>query len=394
MKCAQLRASLAIWLFVAMLFAGCQPVPAPTSRVNPPGPDSSEVDTATAAPSTTLQAASEGMTPTPSPPLEPTHTPTRPPTLTPTPHPIFPFTIPGLRDREYLGGQISIRSVLEENGAFSVNYIEYPSDTLRITGLMHVPTGAGPFPVVILIHGYYERGNYFAGAGTWQAAESFARQGYLAIAPDLRSWGESDSGLSLFHTGLVADVLNLIASLDALPQADSDKVGLWGHSMGGGIAMKVLAAADHPVKAAVLYAPNSADDADLIARWGPGCLPGESEAAGDRCNPAEVIPADTPQGLVEAYLEYARDTEALQQVASIYHLEAITTPVQIHIGTADGQFLGETPPHWSQKLADALQAAGKEVEYYTYPGQGHSFTGKSWIEFQSRAVEFFNNHLK
>ncbi len=324
--------------------------------------------------------------------------PTQPPpatqTPTPTPHPLFTFTIPGLRARTFEGGPIRVRSVLDQNEAFTLNYIEYPSDGLAITGLMHLPAGEGPFPVLILLHGYFDRDNYFTGADTWQAAEFFSRRGYLVLAPDFRSWGESDTGLSLFHTGLVADVLSLINSLDSLPEADINNIGLWGHSMGGGIATKVLAVADPRLKAAVLYAPNSADDADLIARWGAGCLPGQSETAGDRCNPAEVIPPDTPQELIDAYQAAAADPEFLRQVAPLYHLEAITAPVQIHIGTADGQFLVETPPQWSEKLADALQAAGKEVEYYTYQDQGHAFTGESWTTFLTRALDFYDIHLK
>ena len=278
---------------------------------------------------------------------------------------------------------------MEQNEAFSRYYIDYPSDDLTITGIMHVPTGAGPFPVLILLHGYYERDQYFAGAGTWQAADFFARHGYLVIAPDLRSWGESDVGLSLFHTGLVADVLNLISSLPSVPEADPARVNLWGHSMGGGIATKVLTVDDR-VQTAVLYAPNSADDADLIARWGAGCLPGQSELAGDHCNPAEIIPPDTPQDLIDSYLIAAADPDFLQQVAPLYHLNALTTPLQIHIGAADGQSLVETPTEWSKKLAEALQSANRDVTYFTYPGQGHFFTGDSWTLLLERALALFD----
>lgn len=175
---------------------------------------------------------------------------------TATPHLLFPFTIPGLRQRDFPGGQIQVRAALEQNESFTQSYIEYPSDGLTITGLMYVPTGTGPFPILILLHGYIDREQYYAGADTWQAAEFFARQGYLVLAPDLRSWGESDTGLSLFHMGLVIDVLNLIGSLETLPEADLARIGLWGHSMGGGLASKVLTI-DERVGAAVLYAPTA-----------------------------------------------------------------------------------------------------------------------------------------
>ena len=310
-----------------------------------------------------------------------------------TQHPLFPYTIFGLRDRAYPGGEIVLQRVLEQSDAFTRYYINYPSDDLTITGILHLPTGPGPFPVLILLHGYIERDLYFSGADTWQAAEFFARQGYLVLAPDLRSWGESDPGLSLFHTGLVIDVLNLINIIPSLPQADATKIGLWGHSMGGGIVTKVLTI-ESRIRAAVLYAPNSADDADLLTRWGVGCLSTQSEAAGDHCNPAEIIPANTSSEIIEAYLIAAKDPEFLKAVAPIFHLEAISAPIQLHIGDDDGQFLAETPPAWSFKLVEALETHNKEIDYYIYPGQGHSFIGDSWVYFLQRSLTFFNQNLQ
>jgi dienelactone hydrolase len=312
---------------------------------------------------------------------------------TATPDPIYPFTIAGLRARPYAGGEIRVRAVLAETADFTRSYIEYPSDGLTITGMMQSPPGEGPFPVIILLHGYYDRAYYWSGAGTEEAADYFNSHGYLTIAPDFRSWGESDVGPSLFHSGLVVDTLNLIASLPSLPQADPARVGLWGHSMGGGVATKVLVV-DSRVKAAVLYAPNSADDADIIGRWGPGCLPGQSEAAGDKCNPAEVISSDLPMEIVSAYLETATNPQLLRQVAPLYHLEQVTAPVQIHIGTADGAGAAETPPEWSEKLYEALQAAEKEVTYYVYPNQGHFFSGESWALLLERALNLFDKQLR
>jgi dipeptidyl aminopeptidase/acylaminoacyl peptidase len=297
-----------------------------------------------------------------------------------------------MRERDYPGGTITIRQMLEQNEAFTRYYVDYPSDDLTITGILHVPAGEGPFPTIILLHGFIEQNGYWSGADTWQAAEFFAGNGYLTIAPDFRSWGESDTGHSFFHMGLVADTINLISSLPSLPQADPGRLGLWGHSMGGGIATKVLVIDDRPA-AAVLYAPNSADDADLIARWGPGCLPGQSLTLGDKCNPAEIIPLGLPEPLVQNYLEAAADPDLLQQVAPINYLDAVSAPVQIHIGTADGAALGETPPEWSEKLFAALAAAGKDVDYFAYPGQGHIFIGRDWELLMERSLALFDQQL-
>ncbi len=389
------KIQLAIWvvLLTAVLLAACRTAP---NTIPNPTPQDMAIATRTPTPAathpipaTTPSAAAVTIVPS----LEPTAVATSTPTPTPTPHPLYAYTIPALRIQAFSGGQIRTRAILEQNEAFTRTYIDYPSDGLTITGMMHVPTGTGPFPVLILLHGYVDRDQYYAGSDTSQAADYFARRGYLVLAPDLRSWGESDSGLSLFHMGLVVDVLNLISSLLSVPEADPARVGLWGHSMGGGIATKVLTI-DERVKTAVLYAPNSADDADLIARWGPGCLPGQSEAAGDHCNPAEIIPPNTEPELVEAYLAAAANPDFLREVAPLYHVANITAPIQIHIGTADGEFLAETPPEWSEKLATALQAANRDVAFFTYPDQGHFFTGTSWTTLLDRALALFDEQLK
>ena len=302
-----------------------------------------------------------------------------------------PYTIAGLRQRDYPGGTIEINSWMADEAYFDKYAITYPSDGLTISGILQIPKGEGPFPVIILNHGYHERPTYFSGAGTWQQAEYLNYRGYLTIAPDYRSWGKSDSGPSFFHTGLVADVLNLIASLPSLPQADTSRIGMWGHSMGGGVTTKVLTVTD-VVKAAVLHAPNSANDADLIARWGPGCLPGETELV--ECNPGEVIPANLPDEIREAYFAAASSPDMLQQIAPIYHLEYVSVPVQIHIGLGDGAEAEETPPDWAPALHAALQAAGKESTLFIYAEQGHFFNGPDWTTMMRRTADFFDEHLK
>ncbi|MBK7897558.1 MAG: hypothetical protein IPJ90_22295 [Anaerolineaceae bacterium] len=118
-----------------------------------------------------------------------------------------------------------------------------------------------------------------------------------------------------------------------MPQADTSRIGMWGHSMGGGITTKVLTVTGG-VKAAVLHAPNSANDADLIARWGPGCLPDPIEIVA--CNPGEVIPASLPDELLNAYLAAASSPEMLQQIAPIYHLDAVSAPCKFTLVWAMG----------------------------------------------------------
>jgi dienelactone hydrolase len=164
--------------------------------------------------------------------------------------------------------------------------------------------------------------------------------------------------------------------------------------MGGGITTKILTI-DPRVKAAVLYAPNSADDADLIARWGYGCIGAiPSGEVLDTCNSGDVVPLSLPPELIQAYTEAALDPNMMQWIAPIYHLNVITAPIQIHIGTTDGNTIGSTPPEWSYKLNQALLDAGKNVELFKYEGERHSFIGDQWLSFMNRAVQFFDLYVK
>jgi len=325
-----------------------------------------------------------------------------PPTLTPSPTPpltteewIYPYTIAGLREHEFQGGEIEVGEMMNETDVYARYPISYPSDGLTITGIMQIPKVGGElFPVIVMNHGFFNRDVYSSGDGTDRAAEFLNRHGYLTLSPDYRSWGGSDIGYSLFYSGLVIDVVNLINAIPTISQADPERIGMWGHSMGGGVTFKVLAI-DARVSAAVLYSTVSADDADIIDRWGPGCI--GDIAAGERlygCNSSDILPLDLPPGLVQAYTGAAQDSDLLRGVAAIHHLDDVTAPVQIHYGTVDGKFISGTPPEWSQKAYNAFVAAGKQAEIFAYEGEGHSFIGDAWWAFMERSAYFFDEYVK
>lgn len=324
-----------------------------------------------------------------SPTIIPLPTPTSilPPPI-PIPHLMTDYTIEGLRRRSYLGGTIQIRQLLTATTIFTSYYIYYPSDGLTITGIMQVPRGKGPFPVIILNHGYIARDRYWPGADTWRAANFLNRQGYLTIAPDFRSWGGSDTGNSFFRTGQVIDTLNLVSSLPSIAQADTGRVGMWGHSMGGGVTTKAITV-DPRIKAAVLYAPLSAYDSEVLARWGPGCVPSNRPQLADVCSDAEILVNDIDPKLYLAYADAIYNPLLMYETSPINHFDGVVAPVQIHIGEADTS----TPPEWARAIYDRLRAAGKPVEIYTYPDQGHTLTGQSWRLFAERSADFFDRQL-
>src|SRR5215208_1679478 len=355
------------------------------------------------------QPSLPSLPPTPTPrPSVATLTPSPIPTVTFTSAPtqtiedlVFPYTLEGLSQHDFQHGKIHIRSALDDKNQFYTSYlIDYPSDGLTITGVMQIPVGDGPFPVIIMNHGFFSRSVYHSGDGTDRASPYLAEHGYITLASDYRSWGESDIGESFFYSGLVIDVINLINAIPSIKEADPARVGIWGHSMGGGVTMKVLTIlgsqdVEPKVRATVLYSPVSADDADIIARWGMGCFGDIAE--GEQivgCNSSDVIPIDLPRNLQDAYRFAASDADTLKEISPFYHLDYVTAPIQIHYGTEDGKFISGTPPQWSVKLTQGLREAGKEVETLQYEGEGHSFIGQPWFDFMSRTLRFFDKYVK
>jgi uncharacterized protein len=366
--------SVAVLLLPLILFAACQsPVPPTTpSLVAIAATATNALVSQTEIPQTPTPTVTFTVTPTPTYSSTPTRTPT--PTYTPTPHPdLIGATIDGLRARVYKGGQIRITNTVLVTDAYTRTYITYPSDGLTISGLMHVPFGEGPFPVVILNHGYIPPSQYVTGSDTFRAADILARNGFITISPDFRGYARSDSGLNLFRTGYMIDALNAAASVKSLPNADPNRIGMWGHSMGGGVTARAMAVSNL-IKAYVLYAPTSADV--RVRRY--------NYSFGGAATTTDDL------DLFDSVYYWSAKPALLDQISPINFYKNLTAPVQIHIGQIDTT----VEPAWSQAIRDELQKQGKYVEYYEYPRQAHAFIGGGWTLFNQRVVAFFNKYLK
>jgi dipeptidyl aminopeptidase/acylaminoacyl peptidase len=313
----------------------------------------------------------------------PTNAPTATPPPTPDPRAAYePYTIEALRKRAYgTQGQIEIVKILEQTNSFTRYLIAYPSDGLRITGMLNKPKGKGPFPVVILNHGYYPLDIYQTGNGSKLAADYLAERGFLTLSPDFRSYAGSDDAPNLFRAGHVIDTLNLIPLAQKLPDAQPGKVGMWGHSNGGAITAKAITISDQ-IAAAVIYSPASSNiSEDYEFRVGrsrarAGQPPGRRTGVIDQINIEFPV---TPEQAPDLY----------KRLSPLPYLKYVGAPVQIHWGTAD-----ETVPYkWPGDLLKGLQDAGKQVEYFEYAGQPHSFQGAANQLYLRRIAEFFGRYL-
>lgn len=315
-------------------------------------------------------------------PAPPTSTPA-PPTATPDPWAEYaPYTIEALRNRSYGQGEIEIVHVMEEKPNFTRYLFAYPSDGLRITGMLNRPHGDGPFPVIILNHGYYALDVYQTGNGTKLAADYLANRGFMTLSPDFRSHAGSDNAVNYFRAGHVIDTLNLIPLAQKLPSAQPGQVGMWGHSNGGAITAKAITISDQ-IAAAVIYSPASSNITEDYQFRVERSRARTGQPAGSRTGVIDTIAKEFPVTPEQA-------PDLYQRLSPLPYLQYVQAPVQIHWGTAD-----ETVPRkWPGDLLAGLQAAGKQVEYFEYPGQPHSFQGAGNQLYLQRIAEFFSQYLR
>jgi uncharacterized protein len=288
----------------------------------------------------------------------PTPTPIATQRATTTPYPIptkepDPFSIETLKNRTYGNGEFTVDRLWYTYERFDRYYVIYDSDGLSIHGYVNVPKGEGPFPVIFMLHGYIPPDEYDTLDYTVRYTDDLARNGYIVIHPNMRNFPPSDSVERRrdSNTGYTIDVLNLLAYFEDLTgkegifeTADADRIGIWGHSIGGSIALRTLSAVPDTFQAAVLYGAVS-------QRYGT------------------VL--DNPE---------------------IYDLSAVEIPFSIHHGE-DDEVISVAQ---SQQLCLQLKQLGKNTDCYFYEGQPHTLYRDQAADplFMDRVLAFFDDHVK
>lgn len=310
--------------------------------------------------------------PTPKPTALPTATRLVPtPAATQTLQPFEEYTIDYLRRRAYGGGRIEVLEKLSETDWFTSYSIRYPSDQLMIYGFMNVPKGNGPFPVIVSVHGYAPVGKYDPFNTSQDSADFLAQNQFIVVQPALRNHPPSDSGDNLLRVGMTIDVMNLIALLKQkndlpveLGSANVEHLGLWGHSMGGEIALRIITISP-AITATVLYAP----------------LGGNSER-----NSRQLYD-------VVRDAEFQQDAqiplELSDRISPMYYYYRVTSAVQLNHGTADTT----APMSWADETCSFLKAAGVTVECIYYKDAGHIFGKDTLGEFRQNMLKFYRKYL-
>lgn len=278
-------------------------------------------------------------------------------------------------EQDFDGRDFTVGRVLAENDAYTRRYITYKSGELTISGIMNIPKGSGPFPLLLLNHGYIDTSIYTNGRGLKREQDYLARRGYVVIHSDYRGHAESDDDPNTdqrFRLGYAEDVINAIVAVKKaqLPYVDAERVGMLGHSMGGGVAWRIAVTQPELVDAYVQFAPVSADERDNFEKW-------------TKSRP------EVAQRIIDQYKNPADNPAFWDNISPISFFRNIAVPVMIHHGTTDES----VPLAWSERAAKALQDVQKNTVFHIYPNEPHEFID-AWPTVMQRTVSFFDEHVK
>lgn len=295
-----------------------------------------------------------------------------------------PLSIQALQDGEYPGSAILIEQTLNSGSNYKRHIASYKSEGLKIYGLLTVPDQATPtngWPAIIFNHGYISPSVYKTTEKYVAYQDAFARAGYVTFKSDYRGHGNSEGQAAGGYgsNDYTIDVLNAVASIKKYSGVNADKIGMWGHSMGGPITLESMVVRND-IKAGVIWAGVVGSYEDLFNRW-------------RRRNTSVNMPnrrgGSWRQELASQYGDPAKNPEFWKSLSANTYLANISGPLQLHHGTADSS----VPVEFSSTLEKQMREVNKEVELYLYDGDDHNISNNLALALK-RSVQFFDKHLK
>ena len=241
------------------------------------------------------------------------------------------LTIDYLRGLDY-AGEIVVEDVLAPGSNYDRYLVSYQSEGLKNYAYMTIPRGQKPvtgWPAIIFNHGYIPPEVYRSTERYIAYTDGFARNGYVVFRPDYRGHGfsEGEARGAYGFPDYTIDVLNGLAAVKQHPDVDANRIGMWGHSMGGYITLRSMLV-DEEIKAGVIWAGVVASYPDLINNWRRSPSPSQTTAPP---NPTRRWRAQ----LTERYGEASEDSPFWRSISANSYLDELTAPIQIHHGTAD-----------------------------------------------------------
>jgi dipeptidyl aminopeptidase/acylaminoacyl peptidase len=274
----------------------------------------------------------------------------------------------------------SLPDSVDRDGLVEPSLVRYPSaDGASVPAWLFVPKGldrSRRHPAIVWVHGdgitqnfdgWHTRRDY---AVYYSFHQYLVQRGYVVLAVDYRgSIGYGREWRQGHYRDLggrdYEDVAAGVGYLGSLGFVDDGRIGIWGLSYGGFMALQAVTVTPELFRCAIDVA--GVQDwrywfADPDGPWIRGRL-------------------GTPDEAPELYT----------RTSPIHKLGRIVRPLLVLHGTADVN----VPFLESVRLVDALLKADKDVEFAMYPGEFHYFQRAHVLRDAWRRVEgFFGRHLR
>jgi uncharacterized protein len=284
-----------------------------------------------------------------------------------------PVSLPALMREPPNGGRPRIVRTEYATDAYTRYDVTYRSDDLTVSGVLIRPRGLGPFPAIVLNHGYIAPRVYVPGQGLAREQDALARAGFVVLHTDYRGYAASDPVPALdreTRLGYTRDAVNAVAALKTLPYVDTSRMAMLGRSMGGGVTMNALVTQPGLVDAAVIYDSVSSRFLDNLEHF--------------------VRPA-RPEVLRALFGRYGTPAEAprfYRELSPRTYFDRLSEPVLVHHGTADAT----CPPRWARTTQRLMRAAGVDSRLRWWPGEDHAFYAR-WQDAMDVTIRFLRDHL-
>lgn len=308
-----------------------------------------------------------------------------------TEKPLEKYSFPNLKKTTFKPSEITFGEVIEQDNKEIISrkfyyYTHDPADSTRkykVSGVINMPSKAGTYPVIVMFRGFVERTEYQPGIGTNRGGLYFAQNGMITLAPDFLGYGESDKAevgsieerFLTYPTAI--SLLNSVEKLNTALEAtnsgkiisDPSKVGIWGHSNGGHIALSTLALTGKKYPTVL---------------WNPVTKP----------FPYSILfftdeYEDEGKALRKVIADFEKDYDVLEYSPENYY-DWIEAPIQLHQGEADDA----VPLKWSNQFHDAMEDKEKDIEYFTYPGADHNLMPNGWNRAAERSLNFYKESFE
>lgn len=224
-----------------------------------------------------------------------------------------------------------------------------------------IPDGEGPFPAVVMNHGH--GGGRQENGGFGGIAKALADRGILTIRMDFPGSGDSKEP---FTEGYLSNMISdSNASLNYILEnyaVDAERLGIFGYSMGGRIALTIGEAADNRYRAMALLAPSADWGQEMM--W--GFLGGKAEY--DRL----YGEASGEKGFAEFVTQWGQT----QQLSKRWFDEMVASKPLEHIANYKGDMIvlaGDKDVVVPPAIGKAVVAAYPAAHFVTVPDADHGY---------------------